>query len=217
MEIPAGSKLPEAQLPEVSHTDDAPQSDLAVKGRFARYNSPFLQLMIPLLTTRYLWLAVEDINPLNFLSKPDPSKAPGFQPWERPTTMGYIKRNFAALGMGATILGLVGFYSKRTGDDIKTLYSEAVGYELGKKTEDVTWQDVFVKSENAALQVTRDAFFKRTATRMLAGAAFLAPWHMLRDWKNHKPKYDANANAGVGAMGLYLSLFEGFMRKQSFF
>jgi hypothetical protein len=40
---------------------------------------------------------------------------------------------------------------------------------------------------------------------------------MLRDWPNHKPKYDANANAGVGAVGAYLSVYEGFLRKPSFF
>jgi hypothetical protein len=172
--------------------------------------------MIPLLTTRYVWLAVEDINPLNFLSKPNPADTPGFKPWEKPPLSGYLKRNFAALGMGATILGLIGFYSKRTADDIKTVYAEAVGYELEKKTEDVTWRDIF-KSENAAVQITRNAFVKRTGARLLAGSAFLAPWHVLRDWQNHKPKYDANANAGVGAMGVYLSVYEGFMRKQSFF
>lgn len=192
-------------------------NDLDLKGRFARYNSPFLQLMIPVLTTRYLWLAAEDINPKNFLLKPDPASKPGYTPWQKPGKLEYLSRNFAALGMGATILSLIAYYSKSTADDIKTLYSEAVGYELGKKKEDVSWHDVFIKSNNEALKVTRNAFFRRTGLRALAGSAFLMPWHALRDWKNGPPKYDANANAGVGAVGLYLSLFEGFVRKQSFF
>ncbi len=202
----------------VSQQNEGQKNDLDLKGRFARYNSPFLQLMIPVLTTRYVWLAIEDINPLNFLKKPDPALKPDFKPWTKPATVGgYISRNFAALGMGATILSLIGYYSKRTGDDIKTLYSEAVGYELDKKKEDVTWRDVFIKSKNSTLGVTRDAFFKRTAIRVAAGSAFLMPWHEARDFKHEKPKYDANANAGVGAVGIYLSLFEGFLRKQSFF
>ncbi len=192
-------------------------NDLTVKGRFARYNSSFLQLMLPVLTTRYVWLAVEDINPFNFLKKPDPALKAGFTPWKKPGPIGYISRNFAALGMGATILGLTGFYSKRTYDDIKTLYAESVGYELDKKPEDVTWHDLFVKSQNEALEVTRDAFNKRTAARAAAGSAFLFPWQIFRDWKNDKPKYDANANAGVGAVGVYLSVYESFLRKPSFF
>lgn len=190
--------------------------DLTMKGRFNRYNSPFLQLMLPVLTTRYVWLALEDINPMNFLKKPDPSKRPGFVPWQKPGFGGYLRRNFAALGMGASTLGVIAYYSKRTYEDMHSLYAEAVGYELDKKPQDVTWNDMFVKSQNSAVGVTRDAYLKRTAVRVAAGAAFLVPWHAFRDWKNDKPKYDANANAGVGAIGTYLST-DGFTRKPSFF
>ncbi len=193
-----------------------PDQNLVVKGRFSRYNSPFLQLMIPVLTTRYMWLAIEDINPLNFLKKPNPALKPDFEAFVKPNMGGYIRRNFAALGMGATTLGLIAYYSKRTAEDVKTLYAEAVAYELDKKPQDVDWNDIFVKSKNAALEVTRDAYVKRTISRFIAGSAFLVPWHKMRDWKNDKPKYDANANAGVGAIGAYLSL-DGFRRKPSFF
>jgi len=201
---------------EAQKPDNGPGEELAMKGRFNRYNSPFLQVMMPLLTTRYLWLAIEDINPFNFLKKPDPSLRPGFKPWTKPGFMGYLSRNFAAVGMGATALGVMSYYSKRTYEDIHTLYAEAVGYELNKKPQDVDWNDIFVKSQNAALEVTRNAFIRRTLTRFATGATFFLPWHNLRDWKNSKPKYDANANAGVGAVGLYLSL-DGFIRTPTFF
>jgi hypothetical protein len=191
-------------------------ANLAMKACFDRYNSPFMQLMMPLLTTRYVWLAIEDINPLNFLKKPHPTSRPGFTPWVNPDALGYVRRNFAAIGMGATTLGVMAYYSKRTYDDIKTLYSESVGYELRKKPEDVTLGDIFLRSRNSALDVTRNAFINRTFARLVTGSAFLMPWHKFRDWKIDKPKYDANANAGVGAVALYLSL-EGFMRSPSFF
>lgn len=200
---------------EVKKSDRGPGDDLVVKGRFNRYNSPFLQVMMPLLTTRYLWLAIEDINPLNFLKKPNPALQAGFEPWKKPGFLGYLSRNFAALGMGATTLGVMAYYSRRTYEDMHTLYSEAVGYELNKKPQDVDINDLF-QSKNAALEVTRNAFVKRTLTRLATGGAFFLPWHSLRDWKNAKPKYDANANAGVGAIGLYLSL-DGFIRKPTFF
>ncbi len=35
--------------------------------------------------------------------------------------------------MGLTVEGFITYYSKRTYDDMKTLYAEAVGYELNKK------------------------------------------------------------------------------------
>jgi hypothetical protein len=188
----------------------------SIKGRFDRYNSPFLQLILSVLTTRYLWLALEDINPLNFLNKPEPSLRPGYTPWTNPTPLGYLSRNFTALAMGATTLGVVAYYSKNTYDDIRTLYSEAVGYELGKKPEDVNWADIFLRSQNKALDVTRNAFLKRTLMRTASAASFLLPWHMFRDHKDAQPKFDANMNAGIGVMGLQL-LGEGFLRGPSLF
>jgi hypothetical protein len=188
----------------------------SIKGRFDRYNSPFLQLILSVLTTRYLWLALEDINPLNFLNKPEPSLRPGYKPWTNPGPLGYLSRNFTAIAMGATTLGVIAYYSKNTYDDIRTLYSEAVGYELGKKPEEVGWADIFLRSQNKALDVTRNAFLKRTLTRTLSGASFLLPWHMFRDHKDATPKFDANMNAGIGVMGLQL-ISEGFLRGPSLF
>ncbi len=213
----APMEIDNRQKDSTNQQDSSSRTDLPIKARFARFNSPFMQLMIPTLITRYFWLAIEDINPGNFLDKPDPAlKKPGFRPYETPSASRYLSRNFAAIGMGGTILGLIGLYSKRTYDDMKTLYSEAVGYELDKKPQDVTWNDM-MKSQNAALAVTRDAYIKRTIARTAAGASFLFPWHKFRDWRSAQPKYDANANAGVGVMGVYLAAYEGFIRKPSFF
>ncbi len=197
-------------------TAPAPQT-LPIEGKFARYNSPFLQLMIPMLTTRYMWQALEEINPFNVLQKPNPALKPEFKAWKEPTFGRYVSRNIAALGMGSVVLGVISYYSKKTYSDIHTVYAEAVGYELNKKPEDVTTRDL-MKSDNAALAVTRDAFIKRTAIRMAAGASFFLPWHRLRAWAKagSMPKFAANANAGVGMVGTYLSM-DGFIRKQSFF
>lgn len=188
--------------------------ELPIKGRFARYVSPFLQLMIPLLGTRYLWLAVEDINPLNFLKKTPANASAAASAGSG--VRGYLSRNsnFASLGMGATLFGIVAYYSKRTYDDMKTLYREAVGYELGKKPEEVGWSDLFLKSKNQALAVTRDAFVKRTIARFGSGAAFFVPWKILR--KGDPSRYDVSINAGVGAAATYLSL-DGYFRSPSYF
>lgn len=208
--------LEENKISEKRPDSENPAKDVPLKGAFNRYDSPFLQLIAPLIATRYLWLAIEDINPFNFLKKPDPTLKPDFTAWQKPSFGSTLRRNFAALGMGVTFFGIMAFYSKNTMHDIKSLYAESVGYELGKKKEDVSLWDIFVKSDNEALKVTRGAYIRRTLGRMATSATFFIPWHKFRDFKNDKPKYDANANAGVGAIGVYL-LGEGFLRDPSFF
>lgn len=202
-------KKNEAQVQAVVpyHVDDIP-----IKSAYNKYESPFMQLIAPLIATRYLWLAIEDINPKNFLKKPNP----GGEVWKEPGALRYASRNFAAFGMGATFLSIMSLYSKNTLHDIRSLYAEAVGYELDKKPEDVTYKDIFKNSQNKAVEVTCKAYTHRTMIRLSTAATFFVPWHKFRDFPESKPKYDANANAGVGAVGVYL-MGEGLMREPSFF
>lgn len=209
------------------------------------YNSIFTQLVAPLVATRYIWLAIEEINPFNMLRKYVPRLAKDEngervvkeehgnkyhvtvngrnatidgKTWKEPSFGRYVSRNFAAVGMGTTVLGIVGSYSKNTLDDIKSIYAEAVGYELGKKTADVTLADIFTRSNNEAVKITRDAYISRTAGRFATVSAFFLPWHKFRDkaLRHIQPKYSVNAEAGVGAVGVNLYA-EGLLRKPSFF
>lgn len=174
------------------------------------YSSLFTQLLAPLVATRYIWLALEDVNPLDILDK---QKKRIKTDWGR-----YASRNFAAFGMGATVLGIMGMYSKNTLHDIKSIYAEAVGYELDKKPKDVTLTDVFIKSQNEALKITRETYKERSLLRGLTAATFFVPWHKLKPkvFQSREPNYETNANAGLGAVGVYL-YGEGFLRKPSFF
>ncbi len=189
----------------------APEAELPIKAAVHRYDSPFFLLLAPLIATRYAWLALEKHNFFNFLGK-----SAGNTINQSSGLKGYVSRNFAALGMGATFLSIIGLYSKNTLDDIRSLYAESVGYELGKKTEDVTLNDIFSKSQNSALEVTRSAYIRRTMGRVAAGLAFLVPWHKFRGIKADQPEYLANADAGLGAIGIYL-FGEAFLRDPSFF
>lgn len=208
-------------MPDLEKTEAAATPEL--KAARSWYDSFFTQLLAPLIATRYAWLAIEDINPRDLLDKKSSLQktkpelfAAGAKPWKEPSFGRYVSRNFAALGMGATFLGVVGLYSKNTLHDIKSMYAEAVGYELDKKPEDVTLHDIFMKSENKAVAVTRAAYTRRTLMRAAAAGSFFMPWHKFRDFKTAAPKYDANANAGVAALGTYLCA-EGFLRDPSFF
>lgn len=180
------------------------------------YNSLFTQLLAPLFGFRYLFEAVEDINPKNFLDKNPPPPAMGEKPWKNQGFGRYNSFNFISHGMGALFAGITARYSANTFHDIKSVYAEAVGYELNKKPEEVTTNDIFVKSQNAALDVTRDAYIRRTLLRAATVATFFVPWHKFRAFQEVKPKYEANAKVGVGAIAAYIYA-EGFIREPSFF
>lgn len=179
---------------EIIHRDEDNRhpANLSIRGRFKSYNSPFLEVMVSALTMRYLWVALEAITPEK-----------------------YRKNNSAAIGIGSMLLGILAYYTKSTYADIKTVFAEAVAYERGKETTDVTLTDIFVRSENTALKVTRNAFFKRTMARVVAACTFYLPWHALRS--NHStPNYDVNVSVGTGIIGAYLFM-DGFLRTPSFF
>lgn len=180
------------------------------------YNSLFTQLIAPLFGMRYLFEAIEDINPGNILQKNQPKPDTSGKPWKDPSMGRYASLNFISYGMGTLFAGIMFDYSRRTLNDIKSLYAEAVGYELGKKTEDVTIGDVFFKSQNAALEVTRNAYRFRTLMRAATAATFFVPWEKLRASKSTAPKYESNAKMGVGAIAGYI-YGEGFLREPSFF
>ncbi len=180
------------------------------------YNSLFTQLIAPLFGMRYLFEAGEDINPGNILKKNNPKPDTSGKPWQDPGMGRYASLNFISYGMGTLFAGIMFDYSRRTLNDIKSLYAEAVGYELNKKPEDVTLTDVFFKSQNAALEVTRNAYRFRTLARAATAATFFIPWEKFRAFKNVAPKYDANAKVGVGAIAAYI-YGEGFLREPSFF
>ncbi len=189
-----------------------------LKSDHSWYSSLFTQLIVPMVSTRYIWLAIAEINPFNFLDKPLPKIEPNAKPYKEPSFGKYAKNNFPALGMGATFLAMVGAYSKNTLHDIKSIYAEAVGYELGKKTEDVTLKDILFTSQNSALKVTREAYLFRTFARSLTASTFFIPWHKFRSkpFQSTPPEYGINVNAGTGAIGAHI-YGEGFLREPSFF
>jgi hypothetical protein len=200
------------------------------------YSSAITQLLAPLVGTRYIWLTLEEINPFNFLGKTPPKlthdekvikygkdnktilNEKEITPYKESSFGRYASRNFAAYGMGAGLFLLMGIYSRNTLNDVKSLYAEAVGYELGKNSKDVTTADVFIKSQNEAVKVTCNAYLKRSLVRFGTAATFFVPWQKFRSkpFQYVQPKYDVNADAGVGAIGA-LIYGEGFLRKPSFF
>ncbi len=206
-------------LPTVEQKDKDEQGVVkpGLQADHSWFNSQFTQLIAPLFGIRYLFEAFEDINPKNWLRKDIPQADPLDKAWRTASKTHYVTSlNFVSHGVGAVFGLIMGSYSLRTLSDIKSVYSEAVGYELGKKPEDVTLGDVFLKSQNAAVGVTRHAYITRTLMRAATVATFFVPWHKFRSFQEVKPKYDANAKVGVGAIAAYI-YGEGFIREPSFF
>lgn len=191
----ADKQAADASAPTSAHVHDVP-----IKAIFNRYDSVFTQLLVPFLGARYSLQAIDKINPFGLISKIKPE---------------YFSKNFAASGIGAMLIGAIGIYSRNTLHDIRSLYSEAVGYELGKNKEDVTYHDIFFKSHNGVVNTTCNAYIKRTLLRMATGVTFFIPWHKLSGSKTATP-YAANVDAGTGAIGMDV-LVEGFVRQLSFF
>lgn len=214
----------------------APAERPELKSDQSWYSSLFTQLIAPLVGTRYILLTLEEINPFNFLGKTPPELTHDKKTIEyaadnktilnekeitryKESNFGrYASRNFAAYGLGAAFGAIVGRYSKNTLNDIRSIYAEAVGYELGKNSKDVTINDVFFRSQNEAIKVTCHSYLKRTSVRSAVAATFFVPWEKFRSkpFQYVQPKYDVNADAGVGAIGA-LIYGEGFLRKPSFF
>lgn len=76
-----------------------------------------------------------------------------------------------SMGVGSGALTLQ--YSQMVRNDITNLFSEVVGYELGKPTEQVTFEDI-TKSTNEIVRITIKNYHEKTFQRGATDALFLA-------------------------------------------
>lgn len=186
-----------------------------IKGRFARYTSAFLQIVLPFLSLRYFIegadLILEPKNKLTHLGRIKPLESPnkGVAKW--------LVSNTQPLTFGSAISIVIGYYTSKTYKDIKEIYRETLGYELNKKPEEVTFGDM-LHSQNRVIKVTNAALVKRTLLRFGSAATFFLPWGLLNrhTYRNSDKLDNVGLKMGTGVMGAYLFL-DGFLRKESFF
>lgn len=197
-----------------------------MKTRLGKTPSAFASILSSAVALRYFFLAVSRINPFNVLGFFKENR-PGWREsrennWEKIENYSdkpvaeKAANNAASIGMGSLFTTIIGWYSLNTYKDIKSLYKEAVAYELGKKPEDVGFIDIFWRSKNDAIKTTCKAFLSRTAVRALVAATFFMPWHKLRGDQTEKPDFNANTDVGVGTIGFYM-MWESMIRQGSFF
>lgn len=199
------------------NTDDKKQNlpssssgaGVPIVGRFARYNSAFWAIILPFLSVRYVFKGLHLLNP----SPPPP---------RRPTIGTWAITNLYTLLYGSALFGVIGYYTNRTYADIKHLYSEALGYEFGKKPQDIGVMDL-VRSKNEIVKKTMRDFSHRTFYRSLAALTFFIPWGSFTKKMNGQARWtqtdqldNIGADFGTGIMGAYL-FGDGFLRKQTLF
>lgn len=194
---------------DATNAANAGKQALPIQGRFSNYIAPYLRLILPLLTARYLVEGVERLNPLNMLKKGQPAQ------------QAYWQKNFFALGWGALATAVTGYYTRKTYQDIKTVFAEAAGYELNKAPNEITFNDMR-QSTNPLLKTTMKALTRRTAMRFAADATLFLPWHVLSHPTEPGTKirdadaYQANSRMGTGVIASYLFM-DAFTRKESLF
>ncbi len=199
--------------------------DLTLVGRFARYTSPFWQLVIPFLSARYLFEALDNLTDLNHTIRhwKDPVKPEArpkellFGKWKNEGAQRWFASNILAIAFGSAVSGITGYYTFRTYQDIKKLYSEAIAYEFDKRPEDIKWDDI-KQSKNDIVKKTMAALIHRSILRFGAASTSFIPWGILNSKKYHNTNQLDNVGfkMGTGFMGLYL-FTDGFNRKESLF
>ena len=138
---------------------------------------------------------------LDFLGKPgDALHNQRHWPRDRTEAAGYN----ASLGIGSLVLTTS--YSATVYKQIKNIFSEAVGEELGKPASEVTFRDI-QHSQNKIVQKTLDNFWQKLASRLAIDSLFI-PAAFLR-----------NTSAGDLVLGLKggALFFETWNRKITLF
>jgi len=170
-----------------------------ITGRFGQYQSGFWQLALPALSARYIGRTISQF--FNWHDSPNP----------------FLKRLYA-IGTGLVMVGFTTFYAKRTLDDMKRIFSQAVGCELGKDPQEVGLRDLW-KSENVIVHRTMRNFFKYNARRYATNATFFNSLIPAVGRKiDEKGKFDiySSVDAGIGITGTYL-ISDVINRKETFF
>lgn len=186
----AGAGLLPASPPEFRHT--------SINGRLNQYTSSYWALALPALSVRYAFEAASSIA-TKIMEK---HKLP--QHFSDKAERGH------AIGVGAFMLGVTGYYSHRTYQDMRNLFAQPLAWEFGKKEQDVGWDDI-MHSQNLLVQQARDNFMNYNTRRFGVNAVFLGgllPRHIL--------KPDNAVKLGIAANALYL-MRDVLFRKETFF
>lgn len=189
------------QNTQVATTDkDAPTTNQMALQPIDQYRSSFWSGAVAALGLRYL----PKIFSRNFFeTKPGTS---------------YNKQHAYSAVTGSVMMAMTGFYASRTYRDIREVFKEAVGWEMGKPPEDVGFMDLW-NSKNSMVQQTMSNYVKFNLRRAGVELAFFVPFipgvkgFLQRHKLNHG---EVGVDLGVASNAAYL-LQDVVTRKQTSF
>ena len=189
-----------------------------IQGRFFQYTSSFWAIAIPSLMARYI--ARFSIKLFHL-----PEKLPKLVEKNKITDsiFSFIGKFYSSEALypivaGSGIMWIINKYKQTTFDDMKSVFSEAVAFDLGKDFRNVT--DAEIKnSNNAIIKTTVQKVNERNKKRIGFAALFFIPWDFIYKFctNNDFKKSGADpVDLGVGALGLYLAS-DVLTRKEALF
>src|SRR5688572_25230542 len=118
---------------------------IPIKGRFDQYRSSFWAAAIAVLSTRY------GVRPLvrHLWDNPQVAKQAVRVSKEAPKQVSHYVKHIYAAAAGVIMYGVTGYYAKKTYDDMRSIFAEAVGAEFDKRPEDVTRKDIWASKNSA--------------------------------------------------------------------
>lgn len=152
-------------------------SDISITGRFDQYRSSYWAAAVAVLGVRYA--------PRPFLRKH----------WDAPESSHIDKHKYAGLA-GTFMQGVAGYYALRTWQDMKSIFSQTIAWELDKDPKDVTFSD-FRNSKNSIVQQTTQNYMRYNLRRFAVNSTFFIPFILQPFFKN-QPWFKAmHAETGV--------------------
>lgn len=159
--------------------------DIPIKGRFDKYRSSY-------------WAASVAVLPLvRKLTRPFVRNL-----WENKEASFMGKHGYSGVA-GLAMYAVTAFYAKRTWDDMKTVFSEALAEEFNKEPKDVTYKD-FLKSENTMIRQTVDNYMQYNLRRFGVNTTFFLPFLMKPIFQKYNAHPETGVDLGVAANAAYL-------------
>ena len=162
--------------------------DIPIVGRLDKYRSPYWSGVVAALGLRYF---------------PRPFWRDKFEANLADGKVSHFEKHRYSGFAGAVLTGVAGLYAVKTYEDIKTIFSETVGWEKGKKAEDVGFMDLWT-SKNSVVNQTMSNYIKFNIRRFAVNSVYFLPFLAKKTFQKYNLHGETGVDWGVSANAAYL-------------
>lgn len=210
---PAASPAKPQTVLETSSLERNPDKTIPISGRLAQYISGYWQLLMSAVGMRYIAEEISkvickwQINRCEYGSDEYKRKKDDYarkKPWQ----------NLYAPMTGGVMMLVTGSYAWSTAKDLRTVFAGAVGWEMNKPADQVTFLDLF-RSKNELVVEARHNYVKFNLRRVGVNLPFfvhLVPFLRKYDYVDG----ESSVGWGYGSNMFYLTM-DVMSRKETFF